>query len=76
VLLLTSISAYELSLHTSAEFVGKTEVFARDGAAALIADGPRRGAACTGDFSVIDHLELAALPLADVRARFGVQAFA
>jgi hypothetical protein len=72
VLLLTSIAAYELALHATASFVGKEEVFAREGAAALVADGLRRGAACTGDFSEIDHLALAHLPLTEVRERFGV----
>jgi hypothetical protein len=72
VLLLTSAAAYELGLHATAAFVGKQEVFARDGAASLIADGFRRGAACTEDFSEIDHLSLAHLPLAEVRQRFGV----
>jgi hypothetical protein len=72
VLLLTSTMAYELTLHTTASFVGKQEVFAREGAAPLIADGLRRGAACTGDFSEIDHLALVHLPLTEVRERFGV----
>ena len=72
VLLLSSMSAYELALATSAAFVGKTGVFARDGAAALVADALKRGAACTADFSDIDHLALAHLPLAEVREQFGV----
>jgi hypothetical protein len=72
VLLLTSVAAYELGLHSTAAFVGKEDVFTRDGAASLVADGFRRGAACTDDFSEIDHLSLAHLPLADVREMFGV----
>ena len=72
VLLLASMSAYELALATSADFVGKTGVLARDGAATLVADALKRGAACTGDFSDIDHLALAHLPLAEVREQFGV----
>ena len=72
VLLLSSLSAYELALATSDAFVGKTGVLARDGAAALVADALERGASCTGDFSVIDHLALAHLPLAEVREQFGV----
>jgi hypothetical protein len=72
VLLLSSMSAYELALATSAAFVGKTGVLARDGAAALVADGLHRGAACTADFSDIDHLALAHLPLTEVREQFGV----
>jgi hypothetical protein len=72
VLLLTSTAAYELGLSKTDTFVGKEGVFTREGAAALVADGLRRGAACTDDFSEIDHLALAHLPLEDVRARFGV----
>ena len=41
-------------------------------ATVLLAEGLRRGAACTGDFTAADHLALAALPLDDVRARFGI----
>jgi hypothetical protein len=74
VLLLSSMSAYELALATSEAFVGKTGVLAREGAATLVAEGLKRGAACTGDFSVIDHLALAHLPLAEVREQFGVPA--
>jgi hypothetical protein len=61
-----------LGLHSTAAFVGKQDVFAREGAASLIADAFRRGAACAEDFSEIDHLSLAHLPLAEVRERFGV----
>jgi len=72
VLLLTSTAAYELGISKTETFVGKEAVFAREGAATLIADALRRGAACTDDFSEIDHLALAHLPLDEVRARFGV----
>ena len=40
----------------------------------LLAQELRRGSRCTGDFSLIDHFELAPLPIADVRAEFGVWA--
>ena len=72
VLLLTSMAAYELALSKTESFVGKEGVLAREGAAPLVADALRRGAACTGDFSSTDHLALAHLPLGDVRAQFGV----
>jgi hypothetical protein len=72
VLLLTSFAAYELGLSKTDTFVGKEGVMAREGAALLVTDALRRGAACTDDFSEIDHLALAPLRLADVRARFGV----
>ncbi len=70
--MLTSVAAYELGLHSTAAFVGKHDVFAREGAASLIAEALRRGAVCTGDFSEIDHLSLAHLPLTQVREMFGV----
>jgi hypothetical protein len=72
VLLLTSFAAYELGLSKTETFMGKHEVMARDGAAPLLADALRRGAACAGDFSSTDHLALAHFPLGDVRAQFGV----
>lgn len=72
VLFLTSLSAYELGLPPSPDFEGKVGVLAREGAADMLAEALRRGSQCTGDFSVIDHLELAHLPLDEVRARFGV----
>jgi hypothetical protein len=31
-----------------------------------------RGTQCTGDFTTVDHLALADVPLADVRAHFGI----
>ncbi len=31
-----------------------------------------RGTQCTSDFTIADHLALAALPLAEVRAQFGI----
>ncbi|MEY4008131.1 MAG: hypothetical protein RLZZ467_1198 [Gemmatimonadota bacterium] len=42
-------------------------------AADLLARELRRGSECTGDFSLVDHFALAPLPLAEVRARFGVR---
>ena len=38
----------------------------------MLAEAMRRGSACTGDFTTADHLSMAELPIADVRARFGV----
>ena len=47
---------------------------ARPYAAELLGRELARGAATTGDFYAIDHLSLVAEPLAEVRARFGVEA--
>ena len=44
------------------------------GAAELLGQEMGRGAACTGDFSLVDHFELAPLPLTEVRERYGVPA--
>lgn len=42
-------------------------------AADLLARELERGSECSSDFSLVDHFELAPLPLAEVRARFGVR---
>lgn len=42
-------------------------------AAELLGRSLARGAATTADFAFVDHFELAPLPLAEVRARFGVR---
>lgn len=44
----------------------------RPDAADVVAHAFDRGARCTADFSLVDHLSMAAEPLEDVRARFGV----
>ncbi|MFA5885840.1 MAG: hypothetical protein WDA60_18460 [Acidimicrobiia bacterium] len=46
---------------------------ARPYAAELLGRSLARGAATTGDFAFVDHFALAPLPLAAVRARFGVR---
>ena len=46
---------------------------AQEGAAELFADALRRGAECTGDFLAADLFAMAAEPLDDVRARYGIQ---
>lgn len=52
--------------------VPKTATLARPGAVEMLAEGFARGAQCTADFTNVDHLALASLPLEEVRARFGV----
>jgi hypothetical protein len=51
--------------------VGST--LARPYAADLLGREMARGSRTTGDFAWIDHVELAPLPLEEVRARFGVE---
>lgn len=45
----------------------------REGSAEMFADALRRGAECTGDFVGADLLGMAAEPLEDIRARYGIQ---
>ena len=62
----TGISAFD-------EIVPKGSTLARPHAAELLGSEMARGSRTTGDFAWIDHLELAPLPLDEVRARFGVE---
>ncbi|MSO38287.1 MAG: hypothetical protein EXQ69_08565 [Acidimicrobiia bacterium] len=52
--------------------VPKTGTLAREGAADMLASAFLRGSQCTGDFTSVDHLALVEMPIADVRAQFGV----
>ena len=52
----------------------ETETLSLDGASELLGQEMARGAKCTADFSLVDHLALAPLPLDEVRRRFGVVA--
>jgi len=49
-------------------------VLSNDDAVLLLGQELKRGGYCTGDFSLVDHFELAPMRLADVRAEFGVRA--
>jgi hypothetical protein len=71
---LGNLAIHEAGFFNNDVFVGKTATLEREGAAALLAEGLKRGAACTGDFTGADHLALAATPLAEVRERYGVPA--
>lgn len=71
-LLLASLCAYECGFSSNDTFEGKYGVLGRPGAPEMLAEAFRRGAQCTGDFSVVDHFALAPLPLEEVRAMFGV----
>jgi hypothetical protein len=69
---LGNLAIHEAGYFNNESFVGKTATLAREGAAALLAEGFRRGSRCTGDFTHADHLAMAAIPLAEVRERYGV----
>lgn len=52
---------------------GETGLLAEPSHALLLAQELKRGSQCRADFSLVDHFALAPLPLADVRAEFGVR---
>lgn len=59
---------------TNLDNLAATEgTLSRPGAITLMAEDLARGARCTGSFAFVDHFEIAAVPLAEVRERFGVQ---
>jgi hypothetical protein len=70
--LLGSLAVHEAGYFSKDGFVGKTATLDREGAADVLSEGLRRGAQCTGNFTVADHLALADVPISEVRARFGV----
>lgn len=51
---------------------GKRGALDLPGAAELLAEAWHRGAACSGDFSLFDHLEMALVPIEDIRRQFNV----
>ena len=69
---LGNLAIHEAGYFNNESFVGKTATLEREGAAALLAEGLRRGAQCTDDFTHADHLAMAATPLVEVRERYGV----
>jgi hypothetical protein len=64
---------HETGLTAIDDIVAKGSTLARPDAAELLGSEMARGSRTTGDFAWIDHVELAPLPLAEVRARFGVE---
>jgi hypothetical protein len=71
---LGNLAVHEAGFFSNESVTGKTATLARAGSAELIAEAMRRGSECIGDFTAADHLALADVPLAEVRARFGVPA--
>ena len=70
--LVASLSLYEAGKFDILGITPKSGTLARPGAAAELADAFRRGTACSGDFSAIDHLGRADEPLDAVRASCGI----
>jgi len=71
-LCLTNLAIHEAGVIQLGDIAPKSATLGRPGAAETFARALARGSRCTGDFAVADHLGMAVLPLADVRARFGV----
>lgn len=72
--LLASLVAHEAGFaHPAHLAVADTAALSTGSAAELLARELRRGGECRADFSLVDHFDLAPLPLAEVRAEFGVR---
>jgi hypothetical protein len=69
---LGNLAVHEAGIINKEGFVGKTATLDRPGAADYMAQAMVRGTQCTSDFTIADHLALAELPLAEVRAQFGI----
>ena len=72
--LLASLVVHEAGFAGSASSAAEAGILATPGAAELLGQEMERGAACTADFSLVDHLALFPRPLAEVREEFGVAA--
>lgn len=71
--LLASLVAHEAGFaHPAHLAVADTAALATESATLLLARELRRGSRCRADFSLVDHFELAPLPLSEVRMEFGV----
>jgi ubiquinone biosynthesis protein Coq4 len=69
---LGNLAVHEAGFLSTATVTAKTATLTREGATDMLARAMLRGSQCTGDFTTADHLALAEVPLAEVRARFGV----
>lgn len=65
--LVASLSLFEAGTFDIDDITPKTEVLDRPGAALELGEAFRRGSACNGDFTAIDHLARVDDPLDDVR---------
>ena len=71
--LLASLVVHEAGFASPPTVRAEERILDETGAAELLALELARGARCTEDFSLVDHFALAPLPIAEVRARFGVE---
>jgi hypothetical protein len=70
--LLASLIVHEVGIGNAGKLTSESGTLADGSAAELFGQELARGAQCSADFSLVDHFELAALPLNEVRDRFGV----
>jgi hypothetical protein len=64
---------HETGITAIDDIVATGSTLSRPDAAELLGSEMARGSRTTGDFAWIDHLELAPLPLAEIREHFGVE---
>ncbi len=70
--LLLSLASHETGFGSPQTFAPEERTLDSADAAELLGQEMARGGQCAADFSLVDHLALAPLPLAEVRRRFGV----
>jgi hypothetical protein len=71
--LLASLVVHEVGIGNAGKLTAEAATLADPAAAELLAFELARGSLCTSDFSLVDHLAMAHLPLAEVRSRYGVR---
>ena len=71
---LSALIVHEAGFANLDNLTATESTLARPGAITLMAEDLARGARCSASFAFVDHFEIAALPLAEVRERFGVEA--
>jgi hypothetical protein len=71
--LLASLIVHEVGIGNAGKLTAEAYTLADPAAARLLAEELARGSACTGDFSLIDHLAIADRSLVEIRAEFGVR---
>lgn len=72
--LLASLIVHEVGFGSAGKLSSEAGTLADPAAAQLFGQELARGAACSADFSLVDHLAIAHLPLAEVREMYGVRA--
>ena len=71
---LSALIVHEAGFTNLDNLTATESTLARPGAITLMAEDLARGARCSASFAFVDHFEIAALPLDEVRERFGVEA--